>query len=364
MKFYFIAGEDSGDLHTANLIKALKDLTPEVQARGVGGDHMVSEGLELVAHIRDINFMGFWEVITHLGIIRQLFKTVKADLQNWKPDAVVLVDYPGFNLRLLPFIKELGIPVFYYISPQLWAWKKGRVKKIKKWVDRMFVILPFEQEFYAKEGLSVDFVGHPLMDAVGIGEGRSMKELPQENLTIALLPGSRKQEIRTMLPVMLQMIKRFPAHYVIAGAPSQTEAFYHEIIGDSSVELVMNQTYEVLKKADAALVTSGTATLETALFGVPEVVCYKGSWLSYQIGKRLVNVKFISLVNLILDRPAVVELIQDDFHPDRLASELKQLLEVEKRKALSADYADLRERLGGAGASRRVAEGIIDFMDA
>lgn len=359
MKLYFIAGEDSGDLHTANLIKELKAMRPEVQLRGVGGDHMEAQGLNLVAHIRDINFMGFWEVITHLGIIRKLFKTVKADLMAWKPAAVVLVDYPGFNLRLLPFIKAMGIPVYYYISPQLWAWKKGRVKKIKKWVDRMFVILPFEKEFYAKEGLEVDFVGHPLMDAVGIGEGSEVKKITSEKPTIALLPGSRKQEIRSMLPVMLQMVQRFSAHFIIAGAPSQTEEFYQDLIGEVPVELVMNQTYEVLKRADAALVTSGTATLETALFGVPEVVCYKGGWLSYQIGKRLVNVKFISLVNLILDRPAVVELIQNDFHADRLAAELQLLLEADKRTALVVDYAALRERLGGKGASRRVAEGIL-----
>ena len=354
MKVYLIAGEDSGDLHGSNFIKALQQQAPGTAFRGVGGEKMNSQGMELVAHIRDINFMGFWEVIKNLGTIRKLFRTVKADIEAWQPDAVVLIDYPGFNLRMAKFIQNRGIRVFYYISPQLWAWKKGRVRTIRRYVDRMWVILPFEEAFYAKEGVSVDFVGHPLLDVIGPGAARNAA-LPARP-RIALLPGSRKQEIQRMLPPMLQLIDRFPeAEFIVAGAPSQPEAFYRQIIGAQPVSVWVNRTYELLQSADAAVVTSGTATLETALLGVPEVVVYKGSPISYWIGKRLVQVKFISLVNLILDRPAVTELIQHEYTPDRIAAELKRLLQPELRKHILQDYRELREKLGDAGASARAA---------
>lgn len=355
MKIYLIAGEDSGDLHGSNFLKALQQAAPGTLYRGVGGEKMREQGMELVAHIRDINFMGFWEVIKNLGTIRRLFRTVKADIQTWKPDAVVLIDYPGFNLRMAKFIQKLGIKVFYYISPQLWAWKKGRVKTIRQYVDRMWVILPFEEAFYAKEGVAVDFVGHPLLDVIGTS-GEQEKALPDQPV-IALLPGSRKQEIQRMLPTMLQVIDHFPeAKFVIAGAPSQPEAFYRQLIGDQAVTLEMNRTYEVLQSADAAVVTSGTATLETALLGVPEVVVYKGSPISYWIGKRLVKVKFISLVNLILDRPAVKELIQHDYTPDQVAAELRRLLDPDLSRQVRQDYIELRTKLGDVGASARAAE--------
>lgn len=361
MKIYIIAGEDSGDLHSSNLIKAMQAQQPELQFRGVGGDMMKSQGMELVAHIEDINFMGFMEVIKNLKTIRRLFKTVEADITAWKPDAVILVDYPGFNLRLAPFIKGLNLPLFYYISPQVWAWKKGRVKKIKALVDRMMVILPFEKDFYAKEGLEVDFVGHPLLDVVKRGERREARQETREIRNskpemIALLPGSRKQEIKRMLPVMMEAAKAFPEkRFIIGGAPSRKQRFYDDILGDSGIELWMNRTYELLEEADYAWVTSGTATLETALFRVPEVVCYKGNWLSFQIGKRLVNVEFISLVNLILEREAVTELLQTAFSPKKLIAEQRDLMQPGRQAALLVDYEELYERLGESGASKRAA---------
>jgi lipid-A-disaccharide synthase len=375
MKIYIIAGEDSGDLHSSNLMKALKVHENDLAFRGVGGDLMKAQGMELVAHIEDINFMGFVEVVKNLKTIRQLFRTVEADILYWLPDVVVLVDYPGFNLRLAPFIKEQQIPLIYYISPQVWAWKKGRVKKIKALVDRMMVILPFEKKFYAKEGLEVDFVGHPLLDVVGkevssfefevSSSNQSQNPKPETRnskpQTIALLPGSRKQEIKRMLPVMLEAAKAFPEkQFIIGGAPSRKRSFYEDLIGESNVELWMNRTYELLERADYAWVTSGTATLETALFKVPEVVCYKGSWLSFQIGKRLVNVKFISLVNLILDREAVKELLQSAFRPDQLITEQNKLMSPERKAKLQADYDELYARLGEKGASDRAARIVLE----
>ena len=358
MKLYFIAGEDSGDLHGKNLINSLKKKDATLQTRGVGGEKMRAVGTELVAHIKDINFMGFWEVITNLGIIRQLFKTVKSDIQKWKPDAVVLIDYPGFNLRMAKYLKERGIKVIYYISPQVWAWKKGRVKKIKKYVDQMMVILPFEKEFYQKEGVEVDFVGHPLLDEINLNSNPKDKEP-----IIALLPGSRQQEIKRMLPVMLETIQHFPNYnFIVAGAPSQKPEFYQSIIGTARAELVINQTYDVLTQARYALVTSGTATLETALFDVPQVVCYRGSAISYHIGKRLVQIRFISLVNLILDQPLVRELIQYDFNKKELVSSLRKIMKPEGEKAIREGYSLLRQKLGDKGASDKAAQLIFNNL--
>lgn len=357
-KLYVIAGEDSGDLHAANLLKALKSQVPGLQARGMGGDQLQAAGCTLTAHISEGNFMGFAEVIRHLGTIRGLFRRLKADATAWQPDAVLLVDYPGFNLRMAPFFKAMGIPVYYYISPQVWAWKKGRVKKIKRFVDKMFVILPFEKPFYQQEGLEVDYVGHPLLDAIG-----EVKRTPESPPVIAILPGSRKQEISRMLPTMLDMVNRFPAYrFVIAGAPSQPKEFYHQFIGTKPVELVMNQTYNLLSRATAALVTSGTATLETALYQVPQVVCYRASRISYEIGKRLVNIRFISLVNLIMDKEVVTELIQSDFNHTRLESELQKLLEPDHAAQLHAEYLELRQLLGNAGASTAAAAGLLSHI--
>lgn len=358
-KIYIIAGEDSGDLHAANLLRELTAQLPDLKARGMGGDQLLQAGCELTAHISEGNFMGFAEVIRHLGTIRELFRRLKADAIAWKPDAVVLVDYPGFNLRMAPFFNEMGIPVYYYISPQVWAWKKGRVRKIKRFVDRMFVILPFEKPFYEKEGLEVDYVGHPLLDAIG-----EVNRMPESPPVIAVLPGSRKQEISRMLPTMLKMIQQFPNHrFIIAGAPSQPKEFYQQFIGNTAVELVMDETYNLLSRASAALVTSGTATLETALYQVPQVVCYRASRISYEIGKRLVKIRFISLVNLIMDKEVVTELIQDDFNQKRLQEEVTKILDPQHQDQLHSEYLELRKILGNAGASAATADGLLSHFN-
>lgn len=357
-KIYIIAGEDSGDLHGSNLIKALNNKSPNLEFKGVGGDLMAEQGVPLTAHIKDINFMGFWEIIKNLRTIRQLFANVKADISLWKPDAVILIDYPGFNLRMAKYLHQLGIKVIFYISPQVWAWKKGRVKQIKAYVDKMMVILPFEKEFYAKEGVEVDFVGHPLLDVIEDKDHASQAPI------VAILPGSRKQEIKRMLPTMLEMIPHFPEYkFVIAGAPSREASFYEEMIGEKPVELWMNRTYELLAKASYAMVTSGTATLETALHQVPEVVCYRGAAISYEIGKRLVKVKFISLVNLILNKEAVKELIQYDFTAPKLKAALENLMGEETRNQLKEDYILLRKMLGNAGASQRAADQVLQVLE-
>ena len=367
-KLYIIAGEPSGDLHGKNLLAELQQRQPDLEVRGVGGDGLQSLGVHLVRHIRDTNFMGFVQVLQNLGTIRKLFKDVKADLLAFKPEAIILIDYPGFNLRIAKFCKAHGIKVLFYISPQVWAWKKSRVKKIRRDIDRMFVILPFEQEFYAKENVEVDFVGHPLLDEVAEGEYKGVEvreeQLKGKEKLIALLPGSRKQEISRMLPMMLSVKERFPeARFVIAGAPSQTPEFYQGLTQDPEVPVLHGQTYDLLDAADYALVTSGTATLETALFGVPEVVCYAGGALSVWLARRLIKVKFISLVNLIMDREVVRELIQQEFNADQLEEELRKLMDAEHAGALKADYKELREKLGETGASARAAEGMLRFLD-
>ncbi|MEL6672991.1 MAG: lipid-A-disaccharide synthase [Bacteroidota bacterium] len=360
MKCYLIAGEDSGDLHGRNLVQALQQQDTSWTFRGIGGDQLARTGMELVAHVKDTNFMGFAEVVRNLGTIRKLFKTVKADLLSWKPDALILIDYPGFNLRIARFARNLNIPVYYYISPQVWAWKKGRVKKIQRDVDRMYVILPFEEAFYAKYGVAVDFVGHPLLDEIP-----TQVRSAEKKSILALLPGSRKQEIKRMLPLMLETARAFPDYRaVVAGAPSQTQAFYQEIIGQEQVEVRMNQTYQLLSNAAYALVTSGTATLETALFQVPEIVVYKGNALSFEIGKRLVDVPFISLVNLIMDKEVVPELIQYDARPDKMVAALRGLMEPARAQQLQKDYQALRTKLGESGASARTASLILSHLKA
>lgn len=371
MKYYIIAGEASGDLHGSNLIRGLKAEDPEAECRIWGGDLMEAAGGQLRKHYRDLAFMGFWEVAKNIRTILGNIKYCKQDILDFQPDALILIDYPGFNLRIAKWAKAQGMKVFYYISPQLWAWHSSRVHEIKSSVDRMFVILPFEQDFYKKYDYEVDFVGHPLMDVVDQGvaaEGFREKNRLDSRPIIALLPGSRKQEIERTLEVMLAVTLDFPEYqFVIAGAPSQEDAFYQAIIkksrlGVEGVQLVSNQTYALLSQAEAALVTSGTATLETALFGVPQVVCYKGSFLSYIIARRLVNVEFIALANLIAGREVVKELIQQDFNAANLRKELAKLLEPENRRRISEGYALIRERLGSAGASRRAASLIVQYL--
>ncbi len=364
MKYYIIAGEASGDLHASNLMRELKVLDTNAQFRCWGGDLMKAQGAELVKHYSDLAFMGFTEVLMN---IRTIFKNIdfcKLDIKQHQPDVLILVDYPGFNLRIAEFAKASGIKVFYYISPQIWAWKQSRVHQIKRVVDKMFVILPFEKEFYQKFDMEVDFVGHPLLDAVANYANESnILSVETSKKIIALLPGSRKQEIATILPLMLSMQKYYPSHeFVIAGAPSQTKEYYQNFVKGNEVKIVFNQTYQLLQKSEAALVTSGTATLETALFGVPEVVCYKGGSISFAIAKQLVKVKYISLVNLIMDQEIVKELIQNELNETKLKTELDKLLITESRDRMMQNYAELKAKLGGKGASKKAAELMVGYL--
>jgi len=368
LRYYIISGEASGDLHASNLMKALKNEDSHAEFRFWGGDLMKEVGGTLVKHYKDLAFMGFAEVIMNLRTILNNIKFCKNDLLEYAPDVLILVDYPGFNLRIAEFAKKHKITVHYYISPQIWAWKENRIKKIKRDVDQMYVILPFEREFYEdKHDFPVHFVGHPLLDAIAnrvavdpifFAAENDLNEKP----IIALLPGSRKQEITKMLSIMLKMAPKFPDHqFVIAGAPGQDLSFYQRFLSDDNVAIVENKTYDLLSVASAALVTSGTATLETALFKVPEVVCYKGNELSYQIGKRLVNVKYISLVNLILDKEVVTELIQDEFNETNLENELFKILDHKDRELMFDHYYELEQALGGKGASENTAKLIIKY---
>ncbi|AZZ59290.1 lipid-A-disaccharide synthase [Riemerella anatipestifer] len=361
MKYYIIAGEASGDLHGSNLMKALKRKDPNATFRFWGGDLMEQQSGTLVKHYRDLAFMGFVEVIQNLGTILKNIKFCKEDIRNFCPDVLILIDYPGFNLRIAKFAKKLGIKVVYYISPQLWAWKESRVNIIKKYVDEMLVILPFEKDFYKKHQIEAHFVGHPLLDAlsdlppIDIQAFKKEHQLSDKKI-IALLPGSREQEVKKMLSIMLSVRSEFKDYqFVIAGAPSLPKSFYESYV-DKEVNFISNKTYDLLRCSDAALVTSGTATLETALLEVPEVVCYRGSKISYEIAKRLIkHIKYISLVNLIMDKEVVKELIQDELNTPNLVKELKLILN-ENRASLLSDYKILKEKLGGKGASEKAAE--------
>ena len=369
MKYYLIAGEASGDLHGANLMRALAEIDPQAQFRFWGGDRMEAVGGKLIKHYRDLAFMGFWEVVTNLCTILRNIDLCKGDITAYQPDALIFIDYPGFNMRIAKWAKRQGIPTHYYISPQIWAWKENRIKAIRRDVDAMYVILPFEKDFYeGKHQYPVHFVGHPLLDAIATRREVSMEVFKRENglderPIIALLPGSRKQEIAKMLSVMLSVVGSYhPYQFVIAGAPSLGYDFYRQFIREENVHFVSGKTYDLLSHAHAALVTSGTATLETALFRVPEVVCYRGNWISYQIAKRVISLKYISLVNLIMDAPVVTELIQGDLNTRNLKVELDKLLDPAYRDKLQRDYQALRERLGNEGASRRTAQTIYDSL--
>lgn len=378
MKYYVIAGEASGDLHGSNLIRALREKDPHADIRCWGGDKMEAAGATLVRHYKDLAFMGFIEVLNNLGTILRNIRFCKEDITAYQPDVLILIDYPGFNLRIAKWAKQQGFKIIYYISPQVWAWKENRVKLIKQCVDKMLVILPFEKAFYQKWNYEVEYVGHPLVEVVeeymNKEQERRNSELqtsnlkPQTSNIIALLPGSRKQEILKKLPIMLEVTKRFPDYrFVVAKAPGLDEAFYSTLLAPyGNVSSVKDQTYSLLMQAKAALVTSGTATLETALFGVPEVICYKGNALSYQIAKRLVNIKFIGLVNLIMDKEVMKELIQDDLTPGNLEKELDRLLnDPEKQRQVKEDYAALKTLLSqGGNASANAAASIHTFLHA
>jgi len=366
MKYYIIAGEASGDLHGSNLMKALYKEDSNAEIRFWGGDLMQNVGGTLVKHYRELSFMGFIEVVFNLKTILNNIKICKKDIQEFQPDVLIFIDYPGFNMRIAKWAKELGMKTHYYISPQIWAWKENRITDIKRDVDKMYVILPFEKDFYEKKHhYTVEFVGHPLIDAIQnrtiVDEVSFRKEHNlDEKPIIALLPGSRKQEITKMLSVMLSVVNDFPDYqFVIAGAPSQEYSFYAPFLKTKNSHFISNKTYDLLSISIAALVTSGTATLETALFKVPEVVCYKGSWASYQIARRIVTLKYISLVNLIMDKEVVTELIQDNCTSKNIKTELQKLLEPNYRKQVLENYNALEMQLGGSGASEKTAKLIV-----
>lgn len=374
LRYYLIAGEASGDLHGAGLIRALRAADPEADIRCWGGDLMAAAGGEVVKHYRDLAFMGFVEVARNLRTILRNEKWCRADITAFVPDRLVLIDYPGFNLRIAKWARPAGLDITYYISPQVWAWHTSRVKQLRDNVDRLLVILPFETEFFARNGVKATFVGHPLLDVVQRnsteGDGaRVQREVVNSHgglKTVALLPGSRTQEIKTSLPIMLAAAARHPGYdYIVAGAPGQTPAYYEDILhiaeAPTNVTILQNKTYDLLATAHAAVVTSGTATLETALFGVPQVVVYKGNWISYHIAKRLVasRIDYISLVNLVMDAPVVPELIQGAFNATNVAEHLGQILDGPQRERQLADLTRLRERLGDGGAAARAAWEIL-----
>lgn len=370
MKYYIIAGEASGDLHAANLMRALQQVDVNAEFRFWGGDLMANVGGTMVKHYKDLAFMGFVEVLMNLRTITKNLRFCKKDIKTFNPDVLLFIDYPGFNLRIAKWAKPLGYKTHYYISPQIWAWKENRIHDIKRDVDHMFVILPFEKSFYEdKHNYNVDFVGHPLIDAISNRTQVSEFEFRRKhNLSnkpiIAILPGSRKQEIKKMLNVMLSIVDDYPNYqFVIAGAPSQEYSFYQSFITTNNVAFIGNETYDLLSLSFAALVTSGTATLETALFKIPQVVCYKSSYISYRIGKLVIKLKFISLVNLIMDRKVVTELIQTTFTSKHLKTELDLILDPKHREQLFSDYFDLEAKLGGQGASQKTAELIYKYLN-
>jgi len=379
MKYYLIAGEASGDLHGSNLVREIKRKDPDAIIRGWGGDLMQEAGAIIVKHYRELAFMGFTEVIRNLPAIFRNIRFCKEDITSFQPDAIIFIDYPGFNLRISGWARKAGYKTIYYISPQVWAWKESRVKNIRADIEKMLVILPFEKEFYHKWNYEVEYVGHPLVEVIEqFKNSTASRSLPdiiysakhknsQPRPLIALLPGSRKQEIFKKLPVMLEASLSFPDYqFVVAEAPGQEDSFYDEILKSyPDTGRVRNQTYSLLLHAKAACVTSGTATLETALFGVPEVICYKGSAISYQIAKKLIKVKYISLVNLIMDKPVVKELIQDEMTAANISAELKRLLtDPETISRMRKEYADLKDLLTqGGNASEKAAKIIVGYLN-
>lgn len=357
-RLYLIAGEASGDLHGSNLVRALRAFQPDIVCRAWGGERMADAGATVVKHYRDLAFMGFWEVAKNLRTIWRNLHFCQSDIEAFQPDVVVLIDYPGFNLRIARWAKRRGLRVVYYISPQLWAWHASRVRAIRRDVDQMLVILPFETDFYRQHGVEATWVGHPLLDAI------PQAAPSHQSGIVALLPGSRQQEVRRILPVMLSVTPFFTDYqFVVAAAPSLPEALFRAYLsGYPQVNLVVGDTYGVLQRAQAALVKSGTSTLETALLDVPQVVCYAGSPISYVIARRVVRVPYISLVNLVLERPLVRELIQHDLNTTSLCQALGDILQPAQAEAIRAGYRELRERLGGPGASERAAQRILEFL--
>jgi len=374
LKYYIIAGEASGDLHGSNLIKELKIINPSSTFRCWGGDLMKSQCNKLVMHYDDFSYMGFLEVIVNAKKILSYISLCKKDIEEYNPDVIIYIDYPGFNMKIAEWAKRKNFINHFYISPKVWVWKENRVKKIKRVIDKMYVILPFEEGFYLnKHNYKVDFVGHPLLDAIDNQKEFNRQEFLAKNKlsskpVIALLPGSRNQEIIKLLPLMLDVVSNFDDYQIIiAGAPNKSINYYEKIIlsnkeSRSSIKVICNQTYDILKISSAAIVTSGTATLETALFKVPQVVCYKTSTISYLIGRLLIhNLKFISLVNIILDKHVVKELIQNNCNKDNLVIELQKILNKSDRSLMLKEYELLHKKLGGKGASKKTAELISKY---
>lgn len=378
MRYFLIAGEASGDLHGSNLVRELKLQDPQAQFRFFGGDLMAAQaGVPPVKHYSEMAFMGFVRVLMNLRKIGRNMEQCKADIVDFKPDVVILIDFVGFNLRIAEFAKSLGLKTVFYISPKIWAWKQNRIKKIKKYIDKMLTILPFETEFYARFDYPVEYVGNPILDAIeefrsddnqteaDFRKANSLTDKP----IIGLLAGSRKQEVDFMLPVMIEVSRQFPEYqFVISGAPGLDRDYYTKVIGaDCNIPIVFGQTYNLLKFSRAALVTSGTATLETALFGVPEAVLYRISApdFLYRIGRKLLKVKWISLANLIVGHEIIRELVQMDCNPRTIADELRKILDDKQYDAeFQRNYAELRQRMGSAGASQRAAQAVIKFVSA
>lgn len=373
MRYYIIAGEPSGDLHGANLMKGLKRHDPQAGFRFWGGDRMAAEGgtENLVEHYRNTSFFGIWEVIRNARTILGQIDRCKRDIADYAPDVLILIDYPGFNMKMAEFAHNKGIRTFYYIAPKVWAWKEYRVKKIKRWVDRLFIIFPFEIDYFRRWGLDAVFEGNPLCDALA----QQMESIPpadrfreQNGLgdkpIVALLAGSRRSEIRNNMPFMAELAGRFPDYqFVVAGVSWLERSLYEEILDGTGIGFVENQTYALLAHSEAAVVTSGTATLETALIGTPEVVCYRTNRLSYIVGRMFIKGKFISLVNLIMDRETVRELIQGDMNMENATAELAAILPGgAKREAMEEDFRLLRDKVGGSGTSDRVAARMVEEL--
>ncbi|MDC1448896.1 lipid-A-disaccharide synthase [Flavobacteriaceae bacterium] len=368
MKYYIIAGEASGDLHGSYLVKHLMKIDANAQIRAWGGDLMETQGASLAMHYKEIAVMGFIDVLKKLP---QIFKNIsfcKKDLLEFKPDAVIFIDFSGFNLRIAPWAKENGFATHYYIAPQVWASRPNRVQKIKSSIDHLYVTLPFEPEFYKKYHYSPTFVGHPLLDPISDLKAPEKNWAKTQNLAlekpfIALLPGSRKGEIKAVLSLLVKTCNTFKDHqFVLAAAPNISLKMYTDIIGDAPIKIVQGQTYTLLQHAKAALVTSGTATLETALIGVPQIVCYKTQWLTYWIAKKIITLPYISLVNLILDKEAVPELIQNNLNVKNLNAHLNNILVGAEREDQLENYQILKQKLGAGGAAERTAKAIVHSL--
>ncbi len=375
MRYYLIAGEASGDLHGSNLIKGIREIDSNAQIRCWGGDLMKEAGADLVKHYKEGAIMGFVEVVANLGKLAKNLNDCKNDIINYNPDILILIDYPGFNFRIAKFAKENGIRVFYYIAPKVWAWKEKRVHRLKQYVDRLFIIFPFEIEYFRKWGINAIYNGNPLLDSVdnhssALESRESFAQragISPSATTVALLAGSRKSEIKYLLPRMIAVAKKHPDYqFLMACAPSMEEEFYNKIIGKqcTNIKLLFGQTYSALRHSDAAIISSGTASLEAALIGVPQVVCYGGNEISYQIARRVVKLKYISLANLIMDKGLFKELIQHDCTPEKIDTELDTLLHNNGyREKMMADYKDVRSILGGKGASAKVAQAMIHELE-